>query len=119
MKALAIAVLLLAPADPAHASQCEPLAATRDKVLAHPGGKWVMQTEAQWQFLEGVYVLNPSTAAGLPFGDGAAVATIEGHKSAIVFFLDSDLACQPMAIPSEIVDMIAHLGDVRHEGTDQ
>ena len=40
-------------------------------------GKWIELTPAQWQFLRGVYALNPETPAGLPYGDKAVLAQID------------------------------------------
>ncbi len=41
--------------------------------------------------------MNPITPPGLPYGDKAALATVEGHDGGgVVFFLDGNRACTPM-----------------------
>jgi hypothetical protein len=32
-------------------------------------GKWIELTSDQWQFLRGIYAMNPLTPPGLPYGD--------------------------------------------------
>lgn len=82
------------------------------------GGHWVELTPEQWRFLEGVYVVNPLTPPGLPFGDKAALAQVEGNDGALVFFIDGDRACAPMPIPHELLGMLKDVatGELSHEG---
>ncbi len=104
-----------APASPV--SRCADVAAARQAVAAR-GGIWIELTSDQWQFLRGVFVLNPNTPPGLPPGDRAALARADGASGALVFFLDGARACTPMEIPDPMVEMIRAVGaaTIRHEG---
>lgn len=82
-----------------------------EKASISGGGKWVVMNADQWQFLRGIYVLNPNEPAGLPMGSGAALIQAPGDSSGMVFFLDDDKACSPMAVPSELVDLINRIGN--------
>lgn len=114
---LAAIVTALAFVTPAHAAGlCMPSAAPRAAIEKAPGGKWIALTHDQRLFLAGVYVMNPRTPAGLPLGDGAALAQVPGDKGGLVFFIDGDKACTPMALPDQVIDMLQHLDDVSHEG---
>jgi hypothetical protein len=59
-------------------------------------GKWIELTSEQWQFLRGIYAMNPLTPPGLPYGDKAALVKIDGISGGMVFFIDGDKACTPM-----------------------
>jgi hypothetical protein len=76
------------------------------KAVTSRDGKWVELTPAQWQFLRGVYAVNPGTPVGLPYGDKAALAQIDGNAGGLVFFLDGEMACTPMPVPHELLDMM-------------
>jgi hypothetical protein len=43
-------------------------------------GKWIELTSDQWQFLRGIYAMNPLTPPGLPYGDKAALVKIDGSS---------------------------------------
>ena len=62
------------------------------------------------QFLRGVFVLNPNTPPGLPYGDKAVLAQIDGDSGGLVFFIDGTRACTPMAIPAVLVSMMQDVG---------
>lgn len=81
-------------------------------------GKWIALTPEQWQFIRGVYVLNPQTPAGLPYGDRAALAEVEGNAGGMIFFIDGEKACTPMPVPRELIDMMNDVatGTLNHEG---
>ncbi len=81
-------------------------------------GKWITVTTDQWEWLRGVYVLNPATPQGLPPGDRAVLAKIEGNSGAMIFFIDGDLACVPMAVPDAIIDLMNQIdaSNVFHTG---
>ena len=85
--------------------KCTDISVPKTAIEAH-NGKWIELTTDQWQFLRGVYVLNPNTPAGMPFGDKAVLAQIAGDAGALVFFIDGGRACTPMAIPGELVAMV-------------
>jgi hypothetical protein len=108
--ALLVMVALYLASPQAHAaSVCVDIAVPRDAVAAH-GGKWIQVTPEQWQFLRGIYVLNPNTAAGLPFGDRAVLAQVGGDSGGLVFWIDGARACQPMAIPGDLVELMNDVG---------
>lgn len=118
MKTVIGIYLALALATSAHAeSRCSDISVPKDAVAAH-GGRWIELTRDQWQFLRGVYVLNPSTPPGLPYGDRAVLATMGGHDGGVVFFIDGAQACTPMLAPAELVVMIGDVGAgaVHHDG---
>lgn len=115
--ALALALALAASsAHGADAPRCADAAGPKDAVVAHHG-KWIDLTPDQWQFLRGVFVLNPNTSPGLPFGDRAALAQVEGDEGGVIFFLDDGRACTPMPIPPELVTMLRDVGEgtISHE----
>ena len=61
-------------------------------------GKWIELTSDQWQFLRGIYAMNPQTPPGLPFGDKA---------------------CTPMAVPGELLSIMDDVAtaNISHEGS--
>ena len=117
IKLLVLACLIPSAAMAVESNKCTDIAIPRDAVAAH-GGKWIELTHDQWQFLRGIFVLNPLTPAGLPFGDKAVLAQVPEENGGVVFFIDGLRACTPMAAPHELVDML-HLvggGEIAHEG---
>ena len=100
--------------------QCKPLGDAKT-LAAGKGAIWIELTSDQWRFLEGVFVLNPLMPAGLPYGDRAALAKDGEGKNGVVFFIDGDLACQPMAVPDVLIDMVMAVGkgEISHEGQSQ
>lgn len=82
-------------------------------------GKWIELTPEQWEFLRGIYAMNPLTPPGLPYGDKAALARVDGRKDGLVFFLDGDRACTPMPAPEALLSMMDEVATARipHEGS--
>ena len=82
-------------------------------------GKWIELTSEQWQFLRGIYAMNPLTPPGLPYGDKAALVKIDGNSGGMVFFIDGDKACTPMAVPDQLLAMMDEVATakINHEGT--
>ena len=80
------------------------------------GGSFVTVTPEQWQFLRGIYAMNPATPPGLPFGDSAVIAKIPGDEGALIFFIDAERACTPMPVPQALVEMLDRVGsgDIAH-----
>ena len=106
--ALAFACAATAHADEAP-SRCIDVTIPKGTV-AERGGRWIALTRDQWLFMRGIYVLNPVTPAGLPYGDRAVLATAPGDPGGgTILFLDGDQACTPMPIPRALVEM---MGDV-------
>ena len=54
--------------------------------MAAHKGKWIELTPDQWEFLRGIYAMNPLTPPGLPYGDKAALAKVDGEAGGIVYF---------------------------------
>lgn len=115
--ALAAAPPRIAHAAEATAVRCGDISVPRDQIKA-VDGTWIVLTDIQRAFAAGIFVLNPNTEPGLPLGDGAALARVKGDKGGLIFFLDGDVACDPMPIPDELIEMLEHIGqgDVIHEG---
>ena len=82
-------------------SRCIDVSVPKQAIAAH-NGKWIELTPEQWQFLRGIYAMNPETPAGLPYGDKAVLAQVEGNSGGLVFFIDGDKACTPMPVPREL-----------------
>ena len=96
---------------------CVDVSAPKAVVTARHGS-WTELNDAQWEFLRGVFIMNPETPAGLPYGDHAALARFEGNPAGIIFFIDEDKACTPMVAPPELVSVIGEVAShtVKHEG---
>ncbi|RBP02546.1 hypothetical protein DFR50_15122 [Roseiarcus fermentans] len=121
MRVLAIAAALtsLSPAAYANdASRCVDVSVPRKAVEAGKG-QWIELTADQWEFLRGVYAMNPLTPPGLPYGDKAALARVEGNDGGLVFFLDGNLACTPMAAPKALLALLDAVATatIAHEGS--
>jgi hypothetical protein len=81
-------------------------------------GRWVELTSEQWQFLRGIYAMNPETPPGLPYGDKAVLAQVDTSSGGLVFFIDGDKACTPMRAPPQLLALIQEVatGGINHEG---
>jgi hypothetical protein len=101
----------------ASAPLCSSIAGPKAVVAEHHG-RWVELDSNQWQFLRGIYAMNPETPPGLPYGDRAAVARFDDIGSGIVFFIDGDKACTPMTAPPELLSLMKDVAThtVTHEG---
>jgi hypothetical protein len=116
--ALAGALMVLpALAHAADAAKCVDISVSKKAVEAR-NGKWIELTPDQWQFLRGIYAMNPLTPPGLPYGDKAALATVDGNNGGLVFFIDGDRACTPMPVPKELLVMMDDVATAKivHEG---
>jgi hypothetical protein len=82
-------------------------------------GKWIELTPDQWEFLRGIYAMNPLTPPGLPYGDKAALAKVDGNSGGLVFFIDGDRACTPMPVPDALLTMMDDIATAKitHEGS--
>jgi len=85
--------------------------------IAEKNGAWTALTAEQWQFLRGVYAMNPMTPPGLPPGDQAVLVTVPGQDDGLIFFLDGATACTPMSAPKELIDLLHSVGagDIAHD----
>src|SRR5271154_5775694 len=89
-----IGLMLASPS--ALAQACHELGDVKAKMEKVPGGQWIELTDLQRAFLAGIYAMNPNTPSGLPFGDKAVLARVKGDDGGVVFFIDGEMACQPM-----------------------
>jgi hypothetical protein len=97
---------------------CVDISVPKKAVEAH-NGKWIELTPEQWQFLRGIYAMNPLTPPGLPYGDKAALAKVDGNSGGLVFFIDGDRACTPMTVPDTLLSMMDDVATAKisHEGS--
>jgi hypothetical protein len=97
--------------------RCVDVSVPKNAVMAR-NGKWIELTPEQWQFLRGVYVLNPETPAGLPYGDKAVLAQLDNVAGGLVFFIDGDKACTPMRAPPALLTLMDDVATakINHEG---
>jgi hypothetical protein len=116
-----LAALIAAPqvtfAEDGSAGYCVDATVPRKAVEAR-NGRWIELTSDQWQFLRGIYAMNPETPPGLPFGDNAVLAQVDSSASGLVFFIDGDKACTPMRAPPQLLALMQEVatGGVNHEG---
>ena len=119
--AASIGVVALSPhlarAADSSSARCTDISVPKGAITAH-NGKWIELTAEQWQFLRGVFVLNPNTPPGLPYGDKAVLAQVDGDPGGLVFFIDGDRACTPMNVPKEFLSMMDDVATAKisHEG---
>jgi hypothetical protein len=99
------------------AKPCVDLGMVRDAVTARDG-KLTELTQGQWQFLRGIYAMNPETPPGLPYGDRAMLAQVDGRSDGLVLFVDGDQACTPMHAPPELLLLMHEVatGNISHYG---
>src|ERR1700735_2023212 len=89
--ALAILPQIVAAAE---SGQCVDVSVPKHAIEAH-NGKWIQLTPDQWEFLRGIYAMNPLTPPGLPYGDKAALAKVDGDSGGLPLFIDVHNACTP------------------------
>jgi hypothetical protein len=99
-------------------SLCVDVSIPRDAIKAR-NGRWIELTPEQWQFLRGIYAMNPETPPGLPYGDRAALAEVDSSSSGVVFFIDGEKACTPMRAPPRLLALMQEVatGSISHQGT--
>ncbi|MFZ0599967.1 MAG: hypothetical protein WAN05_01050 [Roseiarcus sp.] len=99
-------------------SHCVDISVPKKAIEAH-NGKWIELTPEQWEFLRGIYAMNPLTPPGLPYGDKAALAKVDGDSGGLVFFIDGDKACTPMPVPDKLLTMMDDVATakINHEGS--
>jgi hypothetical protein len=111
-----IAISGYAQASEDSSTRCVNVSEPKAVVAAH-NGRWTDLDANQWEFLRGIYAMNPQTPSGLPYGDHAALARFDGRPDGIVFFIDGDKACTPMVAPAELLSMMADVAGntIKHE----
>jgi hypothetical protein len=102
----------------AESGQCVDVSVPKHAIEAR-NGKWIQLTPDQWEFLRGIYAMNPLTPPGLPYGDKAALARVDGNSGGLVFFIDGDKACTPMPVPDKLLAMMDDVATakINHEGS--
>jgi hypothetical protein len=112
--ALAVSPQIVAAAESA---QCVDVSVPKHAIEAR-NGKWIQLTPEQWEFLRGIYAMNPLTPPGLPYGDKAALAKVDGNDGGLIFFIDGDKACTPMPVPDKLLAMMDDVATakINHEG---
>jgi hypothetical protein len=112
--ALAVLPQIVAAAESA---QCVDVSVPKHAIEAR-NGKWIQLTPEQWEFLRGIYAMNPLTPPGLPYGDKAALAKVDGNDGGLIFFIDGDKACTPMPVPDKLLAMMDDVATakINHEG---
>ena len=115
--ALTVLPQMVYAADAA-AGRCVDLSVPKQLIEAR-NGKLIELTPYQWQFLRGIYAMNPLTPPGLPYGDKAALARVEGSTGGLVFFIDGGKACTPMQVPDALLTMMDDVATAKisHEGS--
>ena len=100
------------------ASLCVDASLPKAAITAH-NGKWIELTPEQWQSLRGIYAVNSDSPPGLPYGDKAVLAQVDGDAGGLVFFIDGNMACTPMQIPHELLALMQDVATatVNHEGS--
>ena len=120
IRSLALAgVLAVLPqiAAAAESAQCVDVSVPKHAIEAR-NGKWIQLTADHWEFLRGIYAMNPLTPPGLPYGDKAALAKVDGNDGGLIFFIDGDKACTPMPVPDKLLAMMDDVATakINHEG---
>jgi hypothetical protein len=95
---------------------CRTIEEAKALAIANGSTAWIELNRDQWEFLRGIYILNPQTGAGFPSGDKAVLARI--GDGGVIFWIDGPNACTPMKAPKQLVDMIDQVGQgfISHEG---
>ena len=87
MRPLILAYALAMMSSPALAApghSCIDRAGAKENIEKR-GGSFITVTPEQWQFLRGIYAMNPTTPPGLPFGDSAVIARVPGDQGDLSF----------------------------------
>jgi hypothetical protein len=102
--------------DAEFANRCVDLAAVRAATTGQ-NSKLIELTSDQWQFLRGIYAMNPEAPPGLPYGD-KAVFTLGGDSNGLLFFVEGDKACAPTNAPPALLSLMDQVavGDASHQG---
>ena len=104
---LTIACAALTLSTYAHADECIAVSLAKG-ATEESKGTWTALTDLQVAFMHGVWARDPSTPDRIAYGDAGAVAK-RGDKIT-VFFIDGDLACDPMEIGATGYDKLVAVG---------
>ena len=95
---------------PLHA-ECQDMGSVKElhKEMGKDKGTWTSMSHDQWEFLRGIYALNPQTSAGLPPGDRAELIVLpNGHG--FVLFEEGSKGCDIMMAPKPLQAFIEAVG---------
>ena len=98
---------LASSAVAAESPRCSSLQKTQE--AAGNGTVIAPLTSAQFHFLQGVYVLSPTTPDGLPPGDGALLLTRDHGDEGLILWTLGPLVCEPMPAPKKLLDYLARV----------
>lgn len=85
---------------------------TKENFGKNSPGVFAEVTPEQFQFLRGIYLLNPQEEnLGLPVGDKIVMYIAKEDGSGLVFFVDGNNYCDPMVMPKILVDTVLQVGD--------
>jgi hypothetical protein len=90
---------------PEFVNRCVDLAAVSAAITGQ-NSKLIELTSDQWQFLRGVYAMNPEAPPGLPPGDKAVFRPGYGDANGLLFFVDGDTASTPMTAPPALLSLM-------------
>ena len=101
------------------ANRCVDLATVRTAATGQ-NSELIELTSDQWQFLRGIYAMNPEAPPGLPYGDKAVFTQGGDDSNGLLFFVDDDKACTPMNAPRGLLSLMDQfaVGDTNHQGAD-
>ena len=91
--------------SPEFANRCVDLGTLR-AATTDQNGALIELTSDQWQFLRGIYAMNPEAPPGLPCGDNAVLAQGRGDSNGMLFFVDGDKPCIPMQAPPALLSLM-------------
>ena len=100
---------------PEFANRSVDLATLRATTTGHDS-KLIELTSDQWQFLRGVYAMNPEAPTGLPPGDRAVFRPGRGDANGLLFFVDGDKAGTPMNAPPALLSLMDRFADHQRAG---
>ena len=105
---------------PELANRCVDLPTVRAATTGEKN-KLIELTSDQWQFLRGIYTMNPEAPAGLPDGDKAVLRLGDGGSTGLLFFVDGDKACTPMNAPPALLSLMDQVavGDTKGPASKQ
>ena len=101
---------------PEFADRCVDLPTVRAATTGEKN-KLIELTSDQWQFLRGIYTMNPEAPAGLLDGDKAVLRLGDGDSTGLLFFVDRDKACTPMNASPALLSLMEQLavGNTNHQ----
>lgn len=109
-----VAALIVAPLV-SSAADHKPRCTTLERVQKAIDGKASIRpmTAAQFHFLQGFYVREPTTPEGLPPGDGALLLMLDDADTGEILWTRGTLICDPLPLKGHIKDFLKLLDGVK------